>query len=192
MLDRFELWLCMLEFGRGWKKFKGCRGDCWQSASETASLSFPWSVFHSRVIKSVEIMLTYDCMWHYANHIYNYFINTSTEFSAVQSPGFSPPAPAPAKKSPAPASGKITPARQKISSPGKFVKIRNWMEISFYISKWKHSLSFRCYCRCPKEFAAQSMYCRSFAGVEQTPAPARLRQNRPKLRLRHSGSGAQH
>ena len=117
--------------------------------------------------------------------------------SAVQTPGFSPPAPAkkspaPAKKSPAPASGKITPARQKISSPGKFVKIRNWMEISFYISKWKHSLSFRCYCRCPKEFAAQSMYCRSFAGVEQTPAPARLRQNRPKLRLRHSGSGAQH
>ena len=107
--------------------------------------------------------------------------------SAVQTPGFSAPAkksPAPAKKSPAPASGKITPARQKISSPGKFVKIRNWMEISFYISKWKHSLSFRCYCRCPKEFAAQSMYCRSFAGVEQTPAPARLRQNRPKLRLR--------
>ena len=44
--------------------------------------------------------------------------------SAVQTPGFSPPAPAPApakkspapaKKSPAPASGKITPARQKIS-----------------------------------------------------------------------------
>ena len=50
-----------------------------------------------------------------------------THNSAVQTPGFSPPAPA--KKSPAPASGKITPARQKISSPGKFVKIRNWMEI---------------------------------------------------------------
>ena len=64
-------------------------------------------------------------------HSYNYI-----NISAVQTPGFSPPAPAPAKKTPAP--GKKTPA------PAENFQLRQIREISwkFNISKWKHCLCF--------------------------------------------------
>ena len=51
-----------------------------------------------------------------------YIVQSKVDFSAVQTPGFSPPAPAPAKKTPAP--GKKLRLREKNSGSGrKHVKI---------------------------------------------------------------------